>query len=148
MDLADRARTPAGRPIVRVRFGKGEKERSLYIDESTDRLLEEYVAHHRISSHPRALFTTPRGRVSYGYLARLVHSAGARVGAPWLSAHKLRHYACDSMLDANVSVPSVAAVLGHERWETTALYRSKRLTTIKAEQEIQAASRARFGKHR
>ena len=145
LDLSDRRKTADSRPVITVRFGKGEKERLLYIDESTDQLLEEYVQRYRIDSDPRALFTGPRGRLSYAYLARIVKEAGDRVGAPWLSPHKLRHYVCDSLLDAGVSVPSVAEVLGHVRWETTALYRSRRLATVRAEQEVRAASKARFG---
>ncbi len=144
LDLSDRKRSTSGRPFITVRFGKGEKERNLFIDESTDALLEEYVARHRISSDPRALFTTPRGRLSYGYFAKIIHEAGGRVGAPWLSPHKIRHYVCDSLLDAGVSVPSVAEVLGHTRWETTAQYRSLRLATVRAEQEVRAAAKARF----
>ena len=146
MDLSDRQRSPEGRPILIVRFGKGEKQRTLWIDDSTDQLLEEYATRYRIASDQRALFTTPRGRLSYGYLARVVKEAGKRVGAPWLSAHKLRHYVCDSLLDADVSVPSVAEVLGHARWETTEQYRSLRLVKVRAEQEIRAVSRARFGR--
>lgn len=148
LDLADVRATPEGRPVVSVRFGKGEKERLLYVDETTATAIREYVDRFRIASDPRALFTTPRGRISYAYLAKVVKDAGARVGAPWLSPHKLRHYVCDSLLDANVSVPSVAEVLGHARWETTELYRSRRLTKVRAEQEIRAVARVRFGSAR
>lgn len=145
LDLADLHLNDDGTPMVRVRFGKGEKERELFIDPSTHELLQLYIERYRIHSDSRALFTTPRGRISYAYIARVVKDAGARVGAPWISAHKIRHYVCDSLLDAGVSVPSVAQVLGHEHWETTALYRSKRLTVVRAEKEVRAASRARFG---
>lgn len=145
MDLADRQRTTTGEPLLVVRFGKGEKERTLFIDRSTDQLLEGYVASYRIRSHPRALFTTRGGRLSYGYLGRIVTEAGMRVGIPWLSAHKLRHWSVDSLLDAGVSVPSVAEAMGHARWETTALYRSRRLQRARSEQEIRAAGKARFG---
>lgn len=132
-------------PAVVVRHGKGEKERILWIDPSTRDLIRTYVDRYRIRSHAVALFTTPIGKVSYGYLGRLVQEMGASVGAPWLSCHKLRHYVTDQLLDAGVSVPSVAEVLGHARWETTALYRSKRLAKVRAELEIRGASRTRFG---
>lgn len=132
--------------VLFVRHGKGEKERQLWIDPSTAELLRTYVAHYRISSHPTALFTTASGRLSYQYLGKIVKEAGARAGAPWLSCHKLRHFVADQLLDSGVSVPSVAEVLGHARWETTALYRSKRLTKIRAEQEVRSVSQLRFGK--
>lgn len=141
----DVVETPLG-TVLFVRHGKGEKQRQLWVDESTGLLLREYLARFRIASDPTALFTTPGGRMSYGYLGKVVHEAGARVGAPWLSPHKLRHFVADQLLDARVSVPSVAEVLGHERWETTALYRSKRLTKVLAEQEVRSVSQLRFGR--
>jgi site-specific recombinase XerC len=145
LDVGDWTHDQDGEGVLVIRRGKGDKPRPLWIDPSTDALLERYTSTFRIASDSRALFTTPSGRLSYGYLAHIVVDAGRRVGAPWLSCHKLRHYTCDSLLDAGVSVPSVAEVLGHTRLETTALYRSKRLARVRAEQEVRAASRARFG---
>jgi integrase/recombinase XerC len=139
--------TPTG-TVLMVRHGKGEKERQLWVDESTGLLLREYATHYRVASDPSALFTSGRGRLTYQYLGKIVKEAGARAGAPWLSCHKLRHFVADSLLDSGVSVPSVAEVLGHARWETTALYRSKRLTKIRAEQEVRSVSQQRFGKVR
>ncbi len=148
MDLGDLTRTSDGGPALIVRHGKGEKQRTLFIDESTHGLIREYVERYRIASDRDALFTGPHGRISYAYLARVIKDAGDRVGAPWLSCHKLRHYVCDSLLDSGVSVRSVAEVLGHTKLETTALYRSKRLAKVRAEQEVRAASRARFGRRK
>jgi integrase len=148
MDLSDLTRSESGRPALVVRHGKGEKQRILFIDESTDDLLQRYVKLYRTPSDRTALFTGPRGRMSYAYLARVVTEAGRRIGAPWLSCHKLRHFVCDSLLDSGVSVPSVAQVLGHSKLETTALYRSKRLAKVRAEQEIRGTSKARFGRRR
>lgn len=146
MDLADLQRTQRGDPVLIVRHGKGEKQRALFIDPSTEGLLRTYISTYRIASDRAALFTGPRGRLSHAYLAKIVKDAGVRIGLPWLSAHKLRHYCCDSLLDAGVSIASAAQVFGHTKLETTALYRSKRLAKVRAEQEVRAASRARFGR--
>ncbi|MCI4345880.1 MAG: site-specific integrase [Thermoplasmata archaeon] len=148
MDLQDLTRSQDGRPVLMVRHGKGGKERPLWIDDATDELLRAYIERYRSHSHPTALFTTPRGRISDAYLARVIQKAGALSGAPWLSPHKLRHACCDSLLDAGVSIPSVAALLGHSRWETTALYRTKRLEQQAAEKEVRAAAKARFGRRK
>lgn len=148
MDVQDLTRSQDGAPVLMVRHGKGGKERPLWIDTATDVLLRTYIENYRSRSHPTALFTTPRGRISDAYLARVIQKAGAEAGAPWLSPHKLRHACCDSLLDAGVSIPSVAALLGHARWETTALYRTKRLEQQAAEKEVRAASRARFGRRK
>jgi len=61
-----------------------------------------------------------------------------------LSCHKLRHFAVDDLLDRGVSVTSVAEVVGHEKVETTMLYRTKRLNRLYAENEVRAADRGRF----
>ncbi len=148
MDVQDLTRSQDGHPVLMVRHGKGGKERPLWIDASTEDRLRAYVDTYRIRSHPAALFTTPQGRISDAYLARIIQKAGADIGAPWLSPHKLRHACCDSLLDEGVSVPSVAALLGHSRWETTALYRTKRLEQQAAEREVRAASKARFGRRK
>lgn len=144
-NLGDLVEAAPGRFVLKVRQGKGEKDRELWIDGSTAALLANYIAVHRINARTDALFTTPRGRLSYGYLGRVVQAMGARVGAPWLSSHKIRHFCVDELLDAGVSVPSVAKLMGHARWETTALYRSRRREALKAEEEIRGASKARFG---
>ncbi len=147
LDLEDLVETAPMRFTLKIREGKGEKSRELWIDRSTAVLIQTYVENYRIRSSSTALFTTPTGRVSYGYLGRIVQEMGARVGAPWLSCHKLRHYCVDTLFDEGVSVPSVAKLMGHARWETTALYRSKRREALKAEEEIRGASKARFGAH-
>lgn len=143
LNLSDRVRTRTGWALV-IRRGKGEKERAIALNEETDRRLGEYVSRYRIPSDPRAMFTTPRGRVSHQYVGKIVSDAGARVGLPWISCHKLRHFATDDLLDRGVKIQAVAYVLGHESMETTMLYRSKRLNAIQAESEVRLADRGRF----
>ncbi len=137
LDLADRQRTESG-AVLQIRFGKGEKSRALPIAPETARLLEEYVGAHRIRSHSSALFTTRSGRISYNYIARVIQRAGEQLGAPWLSPHKLRHFVVDFALDHGVSVGSVAELMGHARWETTQLYRQRRLAQRQMEREIRS----------
>lgn len=134
-----------GHALLTVRHGKGEKGRILPIDPLTYARLQEYIDAYRVPSTASALFTSRTGRLSFGYLGRIIQQAGARVGAPWLSAHKLRHYVVDSLLDLGASVSSVAELMGHARWETTQLYRQKRLAKAQMEREVRALSKARFG---
>jgi hypothetical protein len=54
------------------------------------------------------------------------------------------HFAADDLLDRGVSVQSVAQMLGHEKVETTMLYRTKRLSRLYADKEVRAVDRARF----
>lgn len=143
LQLSDRVQLESG-PGLRVRFGKGENERDVPIDPAVCDLLDLYVNQYRSSTHPSALFTTQVGAISYGFIDRVVREAGARAGAPWLSAHKLRHFFTDEALDAGMPVSSVASILGHRRWETTQLYRQHRLQKIRAEADFRAAIGSRF----
>jgi integrase len=131
-------------PSVRIRRGKGEEERVPPLTRRTFELVDAYVRVHRKATDARALFTTPSGRVSHGYVGNIVTRTGARAGLPWVSCHKLRHFATDDYLDRGVSVTSVAAVLGHKKVETTMLYRSKSLNAQLAESEVRAANGSRF----
>ena len=142
LHLSDRVQLESG-PGLRIRFGKGENERDVPLDQEVSELVEEYVRSYRSRSHPSALFTTGIGAVSYGYLGRLVQEAGARLGAPWLSCHKLRHFVADVTLDAGMPVSSVAEILGHKRWETTQLYRQRRLQKIRAEADFRSTAKSR-----
>ncbi len=146
LQLSDRIQLGTG-PGLRIRFGKGENERDVPLDPEVSELLERYVSTYRSHSHPTRLFTTQVGPMSYGYVGRVVQEAGARLGAPWLSCHKLRHFVADVTLDAGMPVSSVAEILGHKRWETTQLYRQRRLQKIRAEADFRAtaSSRSIFG---
>jgi site-specific recombinase XerD len=143
LNLGDFVHTTKGPSLV-VRHGKGEKERTVPLAAETAQLLRTYVQFYRHASDQRALFTTPGGRISHQYLGKVVKVAGERIGLPWLSCHKLRHFAVDDLLDRGVSVTTVAEVVGHEKVETTMLYRTKRLGRLYAEREVRAADRGRF----
>lgn len=131
-------------PALLVRRGKGEKERSVPIHAESASRIRIYLDLYRNPSDPSALFTTPRGRISHAYLGKIVKEAGARVGVPWISPHKLRHFATDDMLDRGVRIESAAYILGHEDVETTMRYRSQRLRRALAEEEVRSADRGRF----
>jgi integrase len=137
LELRDMVELETG-PALMVRHAKGEKQRVVPIDPDLAAAIREYVEHHRSLTDATRVFTTPRGAVSYNYVGQLVKRAGARVGAPWLSAHKLRHFAVDYALDHGMSVGSVAELMGHARWETTQLYRQRRLARRQMEREFRA----------
>jgi site-specific recombinase XerD len=143
LNLQDLTRTRKG-PSLIVRHGKGEKERTVPQTVETAELIQAYVDRYRAPSDQLALFTTPRGRITHAYLGKIVKTAGERAGLPWLSCHKMRHFAVDDLLDRGVSVTSVAHVVGHEKVETTMLYRTKSLNRQFAEDEVRAVDRARF----
>jgi site-specific recombinase XerD len=143
LNLGDFVQTRDG-PSMVIRHGKGDKERTIPVAAEVAVRLRDYLDHHRSPSDPRAFFTTPNGRVTHGYVGKIVKLAGERLGLHWLSSHKLRHFATDDLLDRGVSVASVAEILGHESVETTMMYRTKRLSRKYAESEVRNADRRRF----
>ena len=143
LNVQDVVRTRNGWSLV-IRHGKGEKERAVPLNDEAAARVRTYSTRYRYASDPVALFTTPRGRVSYAYIGNLVRDAGRRAGIPWLSPHKLRHFVVDDLLDRGVSVVSVVRIMGHEHVETTMAYRAKKLGRQLAEEEVRHADRARF----
>jgi site-specific recombinase XerD len=143
LNVQDFVHTTKGPSLV-VRHGKGEKERTVPVAPETAELIRVYLERYRHPRDPLALFTTPRGRITHQYLGKIVKTGGQRAGVPWLSAHKLRHFAADDLLDRGVSVTSLAQMLGHEKVETTMIYRNKRLNRLYAEGEVRAVDRNRF----
>jgi integrase len=137
LELRDLTENEDG-PVLQIRHAKGEKQRPVPVTPQLAAQIHEYVELYRSRKHPVRLFTTREGSLSYGYLGRIIQRAGAQVGAPWLSPHKLRHFACDYMMDHGMSVGSVAEILGHARWETTQLYRQRRLARRQMEREFRA----------
>jgi site-specific recombinase XerC len=142
LNLTDFVQTSKGPSLV-VRHGKGEKERTVPVAPVVAKRIRRYLDVYR---NPKggSLFTSRAGRLSHAYIGKVVKTAGERVDLPWISCHKLRHFATDDMLDRGVSVQSVAEILGHEKVETTMLYRTKRLNRQHAEDEVRAADGARF----
>ncbi|MDE1822051.1 MAG: site-specific integrase [Euryarchaeota archaeon] len=143
LQLQDLIPPPQG-PAVKIRSGKGEKDRVCVVASKTWRLLQVYVADYRNRSDPHALFTTPRGPVSYGYLGRLVNEAGRRAGVPWLQCHKLRHFSATDNLVHGVSVAGIQHQLGHSNLVTTQRYLARKAATMSAERELRAAAKRRF----
>jgi integrase/recombinase XerD len=79
--------------------------------------------------HPRAGSTTvfcrlraPHGPLTAGAVSAVVRHAGKRAGLPPIGAHRLRHTAATTMLQAGASLVEVGRVLGHRRPHTTAVY--------------------------
>ncbi|HEV2317969.1 MAG TPA: tyrosine-type recombinase/integrase [Thermoplasmata archaeon] len=143
LNLTDFIQTRKG-PSLIIRRGKGEKERTVPLHPEAAARLQTYLDTYRIASDDVALFTTPRGRISHGYIGKIVKVAGEKARIPWISPHKLRHFATDDMLDRGVAIESAAYILGHEKVETTIAYRSKRLRRELAEDEVRTADRGRF----
>lgn len=108
-------------------IGKGNKERIAYLNESTIKALEDWLAIRKtmVPAHEPALFVSNRRtRISREMVHSMVKTNLLRAGldTTQYSAHKLRHTAATLMLQNGVDVRTLQEVLGHEHLNTTQIY--------------------------
>ena len=111
---------------IRV-FGKGSKERIVYINDACAEAINEYLNVRRsIAAIDRnALFlSNRRTRMSREAVHSMVKNSLRRAGldAEKYSSHKLRHTAATLMLQNGVDVRTLQELLGHENLNTTQIY--------------------------
>ncbi|MCC6179373.1 MAG: tyrosine-type recombinase/integrase [Chloroflexi bacterium] len=105
-----------------VRSGKGRKYRSLPLNADVRKALKDYQEV-RPTVGTDALFVGQRGTgVSSRAVELLVTKYARLAGLEGMTPHTLRHSFGKHALDAGADLVSVAALLGHERLETTAIY--------------------------
>lgn len=108
-------------------FGKGAKERVVYLNESCIEAINNYLPDRKrmVGRDCSALFVSNRRRrISVDsvqvVVKRTLLKAGLDPGK--YSAHKLRHTAATLMLQNGVDVRTLQEVLGHEHLNTTQIY--------------------------
>jgi site-specific recombinase XerD len=120
LDLRDRS------GAVRVREGKGLKEREIPLNLTARRALSDYL-NARGSVEPEAwVFESKRKTpLSARGVQKVIHDLAAKAGIKRIrvSAHTLRHTFAGNYLKTNPGkLVELAALLGHESLDTTAIY--------------------------
>jgi len=107
---------------VTVRSGKGSKYRVVPLNLDARRALELYLAvRPRVSAEQ--VFISQRGEgIKAQAVENIVKKYARRAGLEGVSPHTLRHTFGKSALDAGVDIVTVAALMGHDSVETTAIY--------------------------
>lgn len=85
-----------------------------------------------IPVHPK--IASAKVRISYGRVEKNFRDAREAAGMDWLHFHDLRHSAASAMINADVDLYTVGAVLGHKSSESTKRY--AHLATKKIEQAV------------
>jgi integrase/recombinase XerD len=113
------------RMLIRVEQGKGRKDRYVMLSPQLLELLRAWYKERR----PRGwLFPSGRGRnplqsVTTRQLTRACHEAAQAAGiAKRVSPHTLRHSFATHLLEQNVDIRVIQALLGHVKLDTTARY--------------------------
>ena len=105
-----------------VRSGKGSKYRTLPLNLDVRRAIAEYLRV-RPTVSTDALFVGQRGAglKPHAVLSQIAKYARL-AGLEGVTPHTLRHSFAKHTLDAGANLVAVAALLGHQRLETTAIY--------------------------
>jgi len=128
LDVADVEGTEG---TVRIRHGKGDKERIVPLGGAAMKALDGYLELRGELRHPRtgeqapqALFLNVRGgRLTTRSVARLVNKSSVQAGTRvTVSPHALRHSCATHLLDGGADLRSIQEILGHASLRTTQRY--------------------------
>ncbi len=110
-------------------FGKGRKERMVYLNEACIDALTEYLEKRSkvegLQSNEKAVFISrrTRSRLSNRRVEQLITGAMKLSGLKGFSTHKLRHTAATLMYQTgNVDILTLKQLLGHSNVGTTQIY--------------------------
>lgn len=101
--------------------GKGNKERTVYIDNVTAMYIKKYLATRTDSCE--ALFATRANeRFNTGGIRDMLKRLEERCGVEHIHPHKFRRTLATNLARRNMPIQTIAAILGHEKIETTMEY--------------------------
>jgi integrase/recombinase XerC len=106
---------------VRVRHGKGGKERTVPLNAEVRRALREWLEVRPKVESPYLFVGKGGERLRDSGVQRRVAEIGRRAGVE-LTPHVLRHTFARMLVEAGVGLERVAALLGHESLDTTKVY--------------------------
>ena len=111
-------------------LGKGNKERTVFIDDITAMLLKRYMNTRKDDSEP--LFVG-KGleRLQPGGVRIMLKRLESRSGVPNVHPHRFRRTLATNLIDRGMPLQEVAAILGHEKLDTTMKYVYVSKTNVK-----------------
>lgn len=104
-------------------MGKGDKERVVYIDEITAMELSEYINERK--DFEEALFVSnksPYKRLEPGGVRAMLKNLEKDTGVDHVHPHKFRRTRATRLVKHGMPIQEVAALLGHEKLDTTLKY--------------------------
>ena len=101
--------------------GKGNKERTVYLDEVAGMLLTEYL-NERTDDHPALFIGKKKERLQPGGVRCMLKKLAARAGVDHVHPHRFRRTLATDLARHGMPIQEVAKVLGHEKLDTTMGY--------------------------
>jgi integrase/recombinase XerC len=152
LDLSDVQDRSSQGALVKVRHGKGGKERLVPMGSKAVLALDEYLAVRGALSHPKtgardeaALFLNTRGgRLTPRSVQRHLAAYVLRAGVPSATPHALRHSFATHLLDGGADLRAIQELLGHASLSSTQVYTKVSMDHLMAVYD-QAHPRAKRG---
>ena len=104
-------------------YGKGGKERTVYLNERTNMYLQEYLQS-RTDNNP-ALFVglkSPHNRLSKAGIEDMIRRTGERAGVEKAHPHRFRGTSITNAINRGMPLQEASIMAGHAKTETTMLY--------------------------
>ena len=114
-------------------FGKGEKERIVYLNARAKLSIEQYLSLRE--DNGQALFVStksPYNRLSKSAVEAFIRSNGTACGIKKAHPHRFRRTAATLALNRGMPIEQVSKMLGHENIETTTIYARSDEENVKA----------------
>lgn len=114
-------------------YGKGKKERTVYLNAKAKLALERYLATREDEN--TAMFVSsdkPHSRLLVSRMGQEIRQLGQACGVNDTHPHKFRRTAATMALNRGMPIEQVQMMLGHESIETTTLYAISAQETVKA----------------
>lgn len=115
-----------------VVFGKGDKERIVYLDAKAKIHLQNYLAS-RDDDDP-ALFVSrhrPNNRLEIGGVEAMLRKMGENLGIHKVHPHKFRRTMATMAIDKGMPIEQLQRLLGHQKIDTTMHYAMVKQSNVK-----------------
>lgn len=114
-------------------FGKGEKERIVYLNTKSKLAIQDYLKSR--NDNEEALFISsksPYTRLSKGAIETMIRNLGKEAGVDKAHPHKFRRTSATFALNRGMPIEQVQQMLGHENISTTTIYARSEKENVKA----------------
>ena len=102
-------------------LGKGNKERTVYLDQVTAMVLKNYLSE-RTDDSPALFSGKGTDRMKPGGIRKMLNQLGEKSNVVHVHPHKFRRTTATNLIRHGMPIQEVAAILGHDKIDTTMQY--------------------------
>ena len=120
---------------IRIRHGKGDKERTVFFNAEAEVSLKKYLATRQDDTD--AIFVSmrkPHGALGVRGIEKIINDAAARADQH-VFPHRLRHTFATDGLNRGIPLHVLQQLMGHAKPETTLIYAKQLQSTIQMEHQ-------------